>query len=257
MYYIIQKNVFQDQRYDEIFDVMNELNLEYESIEFRPNSIEFDVKTNRKDIFVYGSVKLAKVTADYNWVPGSFYGKDHEFENYSKGYGINTINHGSYVCDLTDNIDWSKNSNLFIKPSKDAKVFTGKVFNESEWKDFVYNNLNDSNIQRVNEQTKIQVSEPYYLIKEARVWIVGKKVITSSYYRFHGDVEFEENVANDGLKFAQEMAELYNVADAYVMDVALTFDGWKIMEVNCINSAGFYNGNVKKIILALEEYYKK
>jgi len=48
---------------------------------------------------------------------------------------------------------------------------------------------------------------------------------------------------------------LYNVANAYVMDIALTFDGWKIMEVNCINSAGFYKGNVKEIIAALENFY--
>ena len=256
MYYIIQKNVFQDPRYDEIFNVMHELNLEYESIEFKPNSTAFDLKTERKDVFVYGSVKLAKVTADFNWTPGSFYGKNHEFENYSKGYGINTINHGSYICNLTDNIDWSKNATLFIKPSKDAKVFTGKVFNESEWKDFVYNTLNDSDNKIVSNTTLIQVSEPYYLIKEARIWIVGKKVITSSYYRFHGDVEFEENVAMDGIEFAKQMAALYNVADAYVMDIALTLDGWKIMEVNCINSAGFYKGDVKKIILAIEELNK-
>ncbi|MFK7972837.1 MAG: ATP-grasp domain-containing protein, partial [Bacteroidia bacterium] len=69
-------------------------------------------------------------------------------------------------------------------------------------------------------------------------------MVTSSYYRFHGDVEFEEHAAAEGLAFAQHMAGLYNVADAYVMDIAMTMDGWKIMEVNCINSAGFYKGDV-------------
>lgn len=257
MYYIIQKNVFQDPRYDEIFSVMNELDLDYETVEFKPNSIEFDILTNRKDIFVYGSVKLAKVTSKFNWTPGSFYGKNHEFEQYVKGYGKNAINYGSQICNFKDSLDWSSSSTFFIKPSKDAKVFTGKVFNESEWSDFVYNKLNDSNENRVNENTKIQVSLPYFLIKEARVWIVGEQVITSSYYKFHGNVDFEEDVSEDGLSFAQQMANLYNVADAYVMDIAYTLDGWKIMEINCINSAGFYKGNVKKIILALEEFYKK
>jgi len=255
MYYIIQKNVFQDPRYDEVFNVMNELSLEYETVVFKPNSTEFDLKTQRKDIFVYGSVKLAKVATEFNWSPGSFYGKNHEFEKYSKGYGTNTINYGSYICYLTDTIDWSKNSSLFIKPSKDAKVFTGKVFNQSEWEDFIYNNLNDTRNDRLTKSTLIQISEPYTLIKEARIWIVDQKTITSSYYKFHGNVEFEENVAQDGLDFAQKMAELYNVANAYVMDIALTYDGWKIMEVNCINSAGFYKGNVKDIILALENFY--
>jgi len=256
MFYIIQKNIFQDPRYDEIFHVMDKLDLEYQSIEFKPNSNEFEIATDRKDVFVYGSVKLAKITADYDWHPGSFYGKNHEFKIYSEGYGANTINYGSSICRFTDDINWSNSSNLFIKPSVDAKVFTGKVFNKSEWKDFVYNSLNDSQNQRISKDTSIQISEPYVLIKEARVWIVGKKIITSSYYRFHGDIEFEEEVAKDGLEFAQKMADLYNVADAYVMDISLTYDGWKIMEINCINSAGFYRGDVEKIVIALEEFYQ-
>ncbi|GAA3521576.1 hypothetical protein GCM10022393_39980 [Aquimarina addita] len=235
---------------------MNRLNLAHEIIEFKANSSVFDIKTKRKDIFVYGSVKLAKVTADFDWNPGSFYGRNHEFEKYAKGYGKNSINYESYICKLTADIDWSRTPRLFIKPSKDAKVFTGKVFNKSEWKDFMYNRLNESDNTRLTSATMIQISQPYFLIKEARIWIVGKKVITSSYYRFHGDIEFEENVAVDGLDFAQRMAELYNVADAYVMDIAMTLDGWKIMEVNCINSAGFYKGEVTKIIQALENFYK-
>ena len=137
MYYIIQKNVFKDPRYDVIFGVMDELGLNYERVEFKPNSNEFEIQTDRKDIFVYGSVKLAKVTANFDWLPGSLYGNNHEFEKYSKGYGINTINYGSYICQFSDKIDWSKKTELFIKPSIDAKVFTGKVFNESEWNDFV------------------------------------------------------------------------------------------------------------------------
>ncbi|MFK7972839.1 MAG: ATP-grasp domain-containing protein [Bacteroidia bacterium] len=255
MYYLIQKNVFQDPRYDRIFEVMEELGLEYESVEFKPRSIEFDMKTDRKDIFVYGSVKLAKVTADFDWTPGSFYGHNHEFEHYAKGYGEHTINYGSYICTLGDSIDWATHRQLFIKPAKDAKVFTGKVFNEHEWKDFVYEKLHEAEHARVSESTLIQVSKPYAIFKEARVWIVGKKVVTSSYYRFHGDVEFEEHVAAEGLAFAQRMADLYNVADAYVMDIAMTMDGWKIMEVNCINSAGFYKGDVKRIVLALEDFF--
>ncbi|BDD12068.1 hypothetical protein FUAX_45000 (plasmid) [Fulvitalea axinellae] len=255
MYYIIQKNVFQDSRYDEIFKVMNELNLEYEEVQFKPNSTEFDFKTKRKDIFVYGSVKLAKVTAEFDWHPGSFYGNNHEFKKYSAGYGVHSINYGSYICEIKEKIDWSKSPSLFIKPSEEAKIFTGKIFNQYEWNDFIYYKLNDPNEKRITEKTKIQISEPYHLTKEARIWIVGKKVVTSSYYRFHGNTEYEENVSQIGLEFAKKMAELFNVADAYVMDIAYTLNEWKIMEINCINSAGFYKGDVKKIILALEKFY--
>ena len=255
MYYLIQKNVFQDPRYDEIFRVMDALKLPHEIVQFYPNSTAFDVKTDRKDIFVYGSVKLAKVAKDFDWTPGSFYGNNHEYEKYAVGYKENILNFGSFICEFKDEFDWKDHEKLFIKPSREAKVFTGKVFSKPEWEDFVYNTLNNKENQRIKTTTLIQVSKAHQLIKEARIWIVNKQIATSSYYLFHGNIDYEENVAEDGLEFAANMAQLYNVADAYVMDICKTFDGWKIMEVNCINSAGFYKANVKNIITALEEFY--
>lgn len=253
MYYIIQKNVFHDERYDEIFRVLKELNLPFEEVSFNPTSSEFEIKTKRIDVFVYGSVKLAKATANYNWIPGSFYGNNHEYESYSIGFGENILNCGSIVRKFSDNFEWENKQTLFIKPSVDAKVFTGKVFSKPEWDDFVYNTLNSQENNRVQPTTSIQISKSYHIFKEARVWIVNRNVVTSSYYLFHGNIDYEENVSQEGLAFASEMAQLYNVADAYVMDICETFEGWKIMEVNCINSAGFYKADVKKIIVALEK----
>jgi len=234
---------------------MKELELSYEEIQFYPNSTIFDFKTDRKDIFVYGSVKLAKVATKFDWTPGSYYGNNHEYDKYSIGYGNNILNFGSFICEFTEKFDWNNQISLFIKPSRDAKVFTGKVFSKPEWEDLVYNTLNNKENNRVKESTLIQVAKAHRIIKEARIWIVNKQIVTSSYYLFHGDVRYEETVSDEGLKFAKEMAEIYNVADAYVMDIGKTYDGWKIMEVNCINSAGFYKAEVKKIVLALEKLY--
>jgi len=255
MYYLIQKNDFKDTRYDTIFSVMKELNLAYEEVSFTPNSDVLHVETKRKDVFVYGSVKLAKVTTQFNWKPGSFYGGNHEYEKYAQGYGDHLLNAGSTLATFGQDFNWGNNTSLFIKPSKDAKVFTGKVFTKPEWEDFRYNTLNSQLNKRVNKETPIQFSKPARLIKEARIWIVNGKIITSSYYLFHGNLDFEEHVSKEGLEFAQEMVNLYRVADAYVLDICLTFDGWKVMEVNCINSAGFYKADVKAIIQALEVFY--
>lgn len=255
MYYLIQKNVFADPRYNEIFRVLETLDLPYEIVTLIPNRNELNYKTNRKDVFVYGSVKLARMTRDFDWRPGSFYGNNHEFDKYSLGFKEHLINYNSRIFQFGDNFDWQNERELFIKPSREAKIFTGKVFSKVEWEDFVYYTLSDKNNNRITATTSIQVSKSHKIIKEARIWIVGKKIATSSYYLFHDGVEFEENVSEDGLAFAQQMANLYNVADAYVLDIALTYDGWKVVEVNCINSAGFYNAAVKNIVLALEAFY--
>lgn len=256
MYYLIQHNIFADPRYDEIFTVLDKHQLPYEKVRFQPNSNVFDYHTKRKDIFVYGSVKLAKVSADYDWTPGSFYGGNHQFSNYAKGFGENLLNYPSQLCQLTDEIDWGTHETLFIKPSKDAKVFTGNLFNRHEWDDFVYESLNDPNNHRITENTLIQVSPAHFLHKEARLWIVNNQVVSSSYYRFHHTTPFAENVPDDAVSFVEKMADLFHVADAYVMDIGLTDTGWKIVEVNCINSAGFYKADIEKIVLALEDFYQ-
>ncbi|MEN7548831.1 ATP-grasp domain-containing protein [Rapidithrix thailandica] len=172
-----------------------------------------------------------------------------------KGMGEYHINHDSLTYAFSDDLNWGSHEQLFIKPSKEAKVFTGKLFSKTEWEDFVYYSLKDQNNRVLSAKTLIQVSPPQHIIKEARVWIVDQKVATSSYYRFHGNIDFEETVAEEGLLFAREMAKRYHVTDAYVMDICLTYEGWKIMEINCINSAGFYKGNVKQIVTTLEEFY--
>ena len=40
--------------------------------------------------------------------------------------------------------------------------------------------------------------------------------------------------------------------DAYVMDLGLTDDGWKIVELNNLNSAGLYECDTDAIIRTLE-----
>ena len=77
-------------------------------------------------------------------------------------------------------------------------------------------------------------------------------MVTSSYYRFHGDMEYEEAVPSEGLAFAQQMADTFQVAPAFVMDICLAVDGWKIVEINCINSAGFYRADLRMLVQSLE-----
>jgi hypothetical protein len=51
------------------------------------------------------------------------------------------------------------------------------------------------------------------------------------------------------------MIQLFNLEEAFVMDICLTDEGWKIVEINCINSSFYPNTNVKSIIKALNIYF--
>jgi hypothetical protein len=51
-----------------------------------------DFVTERKDIFVFGSVKLAHIGARKGWNPGSMFNENHDFEVYSKHYKGHLLN---------------------------------------------------------------------------------------------------------------------------------------------------------------------
>lgn len=257
MLFLVQSNIYSDPDHDRIFDALHDLNIPYEKIELTSETKEITVKADRTDVFVYGSVKLARLAkANTHWTPGSFYGGNHQYKIYAAYYKENLLNYDVEVFKFKDFIAWKPNEQKFIKPYKDAKIFTGKVFTELKWTDFVSHSLENPRTPLLNSESLIQASIPKEIYKEARLWIVGGHIVAAVYYKFNGDVVFEAEVAIEGIEFAKKMIQTYEVAEAFVMDICLTNYGWKIVEINCINSAGFYpNLNVHSLIKALHIYF--
>ena len=253
MFYVIQENVFREENYDKIFETMKRLKLPYEILRFDKNGEFNKLMNRRKDVFVFGSVRAARLATQMEWVPGSFYGKNHDFEIYKDYYKKNLLNYDSLLKDIADPIVWEPNEVKFIRPSKDSKVFNGKLYSKIKWEDTVQ--MVKEKYLGVMPPVTIQVTSPKKIYKEARIWIVDGKVVTSSYYKFGDNVVWTEDVEPEGLEFAQRMADLYKVAPAFVMDICLTPDGWKIVEINCVNCSGFYRGDLQKLVMALEDLY--
>lgn len=195
MYFLIQANVYLDPDHYRIFNVLEELNIDYKVINIPPTAEKIDFKTDRKDVFVYGSVTIARLAKQNSeWFPGSFYGGNHLYEVYSRFYGENLLNYKVSVHKISEDLVWKNNEIKFIKPYNEAKIFTGRVFTEIEWKDFVFESIeNQSN--RITSDSMVQVSEAKCTIKEARLWIIGGQIIDGGYYKFNDNAPFEEKVS--------------------------------------------------------------
>lgn len=256
MYFLIQSNIYADPDHDRIFEVLEELQYPYEKIHLEKDAHTITIKSDRKDVFVYGSVRLARLAKkNTHWKPGSFYGGNHLFKNFAPHYQEHLLNHGVEVFPFGQAIHWQAGEQKFIKPYQEAKIFTGKVFTQLKWEDFVAHSLAHPPTPLLHKEALVQASTPQKIYKEARLWIVGDQIVDSVYYKFHGDVTYEAQVAREGLDFAREMLAIFKVAPAFVMDICLTAEGWKIVEINCINSAGFYpTSNIKSVVKALELY---
>lgn len=253
MLYIVQENIFRNENYDKIFHAINKLNLPFEIIKIEKDGNLSKVITDRKDIFVFGSIRAARLSKEMGWLPGSLFGGNHDYIVYSKHYKDNLLNWNCRLADIEDEIKFETNEVKFIRPSQDSKIFNGGLYSRTKWEDCV------STIKErylgILPPINIQIGAPKKIYKEARVWIVNGKVVTSSYYKFGDNVAYSDELEPDGIQFVEDMIKIYKVATAFVMDICLTPDGWKIVEVNCINCSGFYKGDLVKLLASLEDYY--
>ena len=133
MYFLINANVYSDPDHYKIFNALEELNIDYDVINIPPTAEKIDFETKRKDVFVYGSVTVARLAKqNSHWFPGSFYGGNHLYEVYSRYYGENLLNYKISIHKISEELIWKDGEIKFIKPYREAKIFTGKVFTELE-----------------------------------------------------------------------------------------------------------------------------
>ena len=234
----------------------------YTSILVSPDFDTFAKQPEEKDniyiddnqkIFVFGTMGLPRIANERNWYPGSLNSSEFDFEKWSQGFGFhNLLNEKSKIMKFSDEINVDYNP-FFIRPCEDNKAFSGQVINKQQFKEWqsVIANINDER-SKLNNETMITVAPCQEIIKEARMFVFNGKYVTGSYYKFGLKVRYEEVSDNDPIiDYTNEVVSHYQPAKAFVIDIALTDNGYKIIEINNINSVGLYNANVEKFVDAV------
>ena len=254
MYYIIQENTFREQNYNNLISTLDRMELPYEIVKVLPFVDDFEFETDRKDIFCFGSVKMSRVAKKYGWYPGSLLNENHDYTVYSRYYKDNLLNYDSIIQKFGDDIKTTEI--FFARPVLDNKTFTGRVFDIYEWNEFKDRHFSSGHESTLNNDTLIQISSVKKILKEFRFWVIGGEVVTGSLYKTGSFVYSSEIVDDGALEFCKEMVKIYQLADAFVMDICEVSIGqvseYKIVECGCINSAGFYQCNMQKMINAIE-----
>jgi len=251
MKYLIQDSLYKEFHEERLIHTLNRMGLEYEMFSLQYFVDDIEVKTDRTDVMVFGAVKAAHLAKKYKWNPGSFYNENHDYIVYSKYYKENMLNWDSKIQKASDTIDID--GPFFARPTGDTKLFKGKAYeNVEEWNNdasyFLTNNPN-------SKDELIQVDPLQNILQEIRCFIVKGKVITASMYKLGNVVLYKECMDDDIIEYANNMASIYQPADAFVMDICRTDNGVKIVECNCINCAGFYDIDMQKLIVSLEDNF--
>lgn len=254
MYYIVQENTFREENYNNLISSLSRLGLDYEIVKVFPFTDKVVFITDRKDIFVFGSLKLARISKQFGWKPGSFMNDNHDFQVYKNYYRENLLNWDSKIIRFGD-LDFFNKEIFFARPTKDTKVFTGQVYDMESWREFRDNALTNGHSTILDEDTLIQISSVKKIYQEIRFWIIKGQIITASQYKLGNSLFLNDIIDNEATEFCYKMIDIFQLADAFVMDICKTDKGFKIVECGCINCAGFYKVDLQKVLIALEHNF--
>jgi hypothetical protein len=268
VHWVIQSNIYEEVGYQAVLDHLDRLGLKKTLVKVVPfegrlEPTEGELPADGAAAIVLGSYTLAKVARQKNWRPGAFL-QNLDFEVQRQHWGENMLNYDAVICKF-DSVS-PQIKPFFIRPVHDTKAFTGFVCDwpyYSDWRDSMRrlpetaDPVNDPlGVNLMTLDTPVMVCSKKEIDAEYRTWIVNRKVITVSGAKVGTRVRYLEPHLVDAriTEFSQRMADIWVPDEALVLDVADTPLGLKITEINNINSAGFYKGDMQKLIMALEDH---
>lgn len=255
MHWILQNNLFNEDAYGVLLSTLERFGLPYSIHKVIPFVGELvdppELTTN--NVICMGAYSLRHVAKKNRWNPGVFDLEPFNFNVQLTNWGSNMLNFDSTVTEFQDAdiIDEC----AFVRPIEDSKVFAGGVFDKEDfydWKrkvcvlEYDYGNT-------LSKNTLVQVCRPKNIYSEHRFWIVKGKIVTSSTYKLGSKIVYLPLVDQRFHDYVNDMIQIWQPHDAFVIDVCECEDGLKIVEINTLNSSGFYASDIPNLVTALED----
>lgn len=270
MHWVLQNNIFSEDGYDRLVGALVRRGSPYSVHRCAFGGLDPEPLAHIKSgsVVVMGTTLLARVASERGWRPGVFLNGNFDQEVQVTRWGGDMLNAGGRFCALRDAARQTRP--FFARPALDDKAFPGRVFEWdafATWRDRV-TSLSAEDRRAVSGDVRVLVAEPKEIWSETRLWVVGDRVVAGSVYRRDGKPWVEEvrpsgflgkNSAVDfmggKLGFNHDAPKRWIPHETFVVDVAETPNGLKIVEVNCLNAAGFYAADVAAIVDAVERVY--
>jgi hypothetical protein len=262
-HWVLQNNIYAEEGFDSLVGALERLGIPYTVHKCIPFSGELEppLPANLfRDVTVaMGSYSLTKhvnaETAGYNrgvWLENLHHSIQCEqwgrfMLNYdARQYPFKFLRH-----------NWPASGALqFVRPATDSKAFTGKVVDRQEIDVWI------KSVEALGQDHKgeLDLNTPCIragvkeIYSETRCWVVDRKVVTQSGYKLGSLKRYSppESVDRRIIDFAEMLSAWWVPDRAFVMDVADTPDGLRVVEVNNINSSGFYKADMMRLVMALD-----
>jgi hypothetical protein len=246
MHWVIQSNLFKPDTLARLMHALRCFELPYSLVEIPAggNTLLPDVAPRGK-VFACGALKMAAICRAKGWSPGSFLNANFDSGVWEKQLPQHFLNAGAEIC-LAEAIAFGASETRFLRPALDNKLFDGQVLSGAQWRALY---LASSHAMAGHQ---VLIAPVRQIQREYRVFMVQARAVTCPLYKMGGKPLLSTDVESDVIDYANALAQLWQPAEAYVIDIGRTEAGLKFIEFNNINSASFYACDEQKIVAALE-----
>ncbi|PPD55552.1 MAG: hypothetical protein CTY12_00820 [Methylotenera sp.] len=263
MHWVIQDGFFNETGMNDLVDLLARFEIPHTIVKVVPfvGEIIPDLELDG-NVICFGSYSMRHTAKKKNWYPGVFDLEDvcERLYTTDNKWTPHFLNNDSYQCRFDEvglYADHMGYDLFFMRPVSDSKVFAGNVFEIGEYWDWRKRvvDLEEDDGTSLRAGTEVMVSRPKNIQSEYRLFVVNDRIVTASQYKINDRVQYSKLVDDDILKFGQQLINEQHLADAYCLDLCRASDSIKIVEVNTINSAGFYHARVNDLIIAFEDMF--
>lgn len=247
--WVLQNNLISRDEYSKTKNSLIELETEYQDIEIIPFVEMLPYVKKAKHYIFQGTTSL--IQRCYNneiYREHIFFDSEKfKYDNLSL-YGSLLLNNDYRLIRSYELKDCFQESHIFIRPTNDSKSFNGCVISENDVDSIILENPDESFI----------VSSTKEIVGEWRFVVVDKEIITGSQYRKYGKLYTDSSYPKEAIKTIEKAINIWTPNDdAFVIDIGLCDNEYKVVEVGCFNAAGFYQCDRDKIIRSINDLYKE
>lgn len=201
-------------------------------------------------VYVCGAWKMAQIACREGWFPGAFLNDNFDCRLWMTTLGDHLLNADMSFGALAD-IEPPPGETFFLRPVEDTKSFDGVVMDREMLQDW----RRDSRKAWMHG-LQVAAASVKSIQEETRVFVVARKVVAASRYKVQGRAEVSVHFDAQVAEYVNHIVSVWTPADSFVVDVARTAQGFKVIEFNNINSSGFYGIEVAAYVSAIGKAYE-
>lgn len=198
-------------------------------------------------VFVNGSTGMQSISERYGWSPGYIDAPD--LEECLAHWGEHMLNDDLYAGPI--GTIRPPETPFFIRPVGDGKAFAGTVMNPAEFDLWRNRLLSRDGYTTLAPETPVAIASLKDIHCEYRCLIVDGELITASRYKIGRRVSCHPGLPDETAAFVQARVKQWVPRRAFILDVAETDRGIRIVENNSVSSAGFYAMDMDRYVAAI------